>query len=154
GAANHHRAGRRGAGSGARAGPPLRLLRLGGDPAGGSAATRRRPGRGGGGARPTQARAQAPVRSVRRRRAGGRSASNQGGGSGLLVRVHLDTDFLIFALGSAGPERRRLLKLADSPALLQMSAVAWYEFARGPRLPEQLAVARSFFAADEGIIPL
>lgn len=25
-----------------------------------------------------------------------------------------------------------------------MSAVAWYEFARGPRTPEQLAVARSF----------
>ena len=32
-----------------------------------------------------------------------------------------------------------------------MSAVAWYEFARGPRTPEQLAVARSFFG-EEGIV--
>lgn len=34
-----------------------------------------------------------------------------------------------------------------------MSAVAWYEFSRGPRTPQQLAVARSFFSAD-GVIPL
>jgi predicted nucleic acid-binding protein len=33
-----------------------------------------------------------------------------------------------------------------------MSAVAWYEFARGPRTPEQLSIARSFFF-DDGIIP-
>lgn len=33
-----------------------------------------------------------------------------------------------------------------------MSAVAWYEFSRGPRTPEQLAVARSFLA-DDGIVP-
>ena len=33
-----------------------------------------------------------------------------------------------------------------------MSAVAWYEFSRGPRLPEQLAAGRSFF--DEGgVVP-
>jgi predicted nucleic acid-binding protein len=32
-----------------------------------------------------------------------------------------------------------------------MSSIAWYEFSRGPRSPEQLAVARSFFG-DEGII--
>ena len=33
-----------------------------------------------------------------------------------------------------------------------MSAVAWYEFARGPRRPEQLAVARTFLL-DQGVIP-
>ena len=69
------------------------------------------------------------------------------------MRVHLDTDFLVYALSVSGPERQRLLGLAESGADLQMSAVAWYELARGPRTPEQLAVARSFFAAD-GIIPL
>lgn len=68
--------------------------------------------------------------------------------------VHLDTDFLIYALGTAGSERRRLLTLADSGDVVQMSAVAWYEFSRGPRTPEQLAVARSFFSATDGIVPL
>ncbi len=33
-----------------------------------------------------------------------------------------------------------------------MSAIAWYEFSRGPRTPQQLAVARSFFSPD-GIVP-
>lgn len=33
-----------------------------------------------------------------------------------------------------------------------MSAIAWYEFCRGPRLPEQLAVARTFLL-DDGVIP-
>jgi predicted nucleic acid-binding protein len=69
-----------------------------------------------------------------------------------LTRVHLDTDFLVFALAAAGKERRRLLELAGSDADLQISAVAWYEFSRGPRTPEQLAVARSLFFAD-GIVP-
>ena len=64
---------------------------------------------------------------------------------------HLDTDFLVYALSSAGPERRRLRALADSDAEIQMSAVAWYEFARGPRTPEQLAVARSFLG-EEGVL--
>ncbi len=68
------------------------------------------------------------------------------------MRVHFDTDFLVYALSSAGPERERLRELADSEAELQMSAVAWYEFSRGPRTPEQLAVARSFFSED-GIVP-
>ncbi len=68
------------------------------------------------------------------------------------MRYHLDTDFLIFALSAAGPERRRLTQLAESEAELQMSAVAWYEFSRGPRIPEQLSIARSFFF-DDGIVP-
>ena len=68
--------------------------------------------------------------------------------------VHLDTDFLIYALGTPGRERRRLLALADSGDVIQMSAVAWYEFSRGPRTPEQLAVARSFFPVTDGIVPL
>jgi predicted nucleic acid-binding protein len=68
------------------------------------------------------------------------------------VRVHLDTDFLIHALARAGKERRRLLELADSDAVIQISAIAWYEFTRGPRTPEQIAVARSFFAEDDGVV--
>ncbi len=67
--------------------------------------------------------------------------------------VHLDTDFLVVALARPGPERKRLRELAESDAEIQMSAVAWYEFARGPRTPDQLAVARSFFF-DDGIVPL
>ncbi len=63
---------------------------------------------------------------------------------------HLDTDFLVYALSGAGPERARLRALADSDAEIQMSAVAWYEFARGPRTPEQIAVARSFLG-EEGV---
>lgn len=69
------------------------------------------------------------------------------------MRIHLDTDFLVHALGRSGSERRRLLELADSEAVVQVSAIAWYEFSRGPRTPEQIAVARSFFAEDDGIVP-
>jgi predicted nucleic acid-binding protein len=68
------------------------------------------------------------------------------------MRYHLDTDFLVFALSSAGASRRRLIELADSEAEIQISAIAWYEFSRGPRTPEHLAVARSFFFED-GIVP-
>jgi predicted nucleic acid-binding protein len=68
------------------------------------------------------------------------------------MRVHLDTDFLVRALASQGPERRRLFELAASRAEMQMSSLAWYEFVRGPRSPEQVAVARSLFE-DDGIIP-
>ncbi|MBI2894820.1 MAG: type II toxin-antitoxin system VapC family toxin [Deltaproteobacteria bacterium] len=69
------------------------------------------------------------------------------------MRYHIDTDYLIVALGRSGKERRRLLAIADSDARLQMSAIAWYEFARGPRTPEQLAVARSLLDEEEGVIP-
>ena len=69
------------------------------------------------------------------------------------MRVHLDTDFMIVALSRAGAERQHLLDLAGTSDEIQISAVAWYEFCRGPRTPEQLAVARSFFF-DDGIIPL
>ncbi len=68
------------------------------------------------------------------------------------MRFHLDTDFLVYALAFAGPERQRLVDLAESENEMQMSSVAWYEFSRGPRTPEQLAVARSFFSED-GVIP-
>lgn len=68
------------------------------------------------------------------------------------MRYHLDTDFLVYALSSPGPERRRLLALSDSSCDIQISAVAWYEFARGPRTPEQLVVARSFLG-EHGIVP-
>ena len=69
------------------------------------------------------------------------------------MTVHLDTDFLVYALTVAGPERRRLLDVAESGRPIEMSAVAWYEFSRGPRTPEQLATARALFAGD-GIVPL
>ncbi len=68
------------------------------------------------------------------------------------MRYHLDTDFLVYALSSAGSERRRLRALGDSDDEVRMSAVAWYEFSRGPRTPEQLAVARSFLGED-GVVP-
>ena len=67
--------------------------------------------------------------------------------------VHLDTDFLVHALAASGPERRKLLEVAESGRTIEISAVAWYEFSRGPRTPEQLATARAFFT-DDGIIPL
>ena len=66
--------------------------------------------------------------------------------------VHLDTDFLVHTLSVSGPERKCLRELSDSPSNIRISAIAWYEFARGPRTPEQLAVARSFFL-DDGIVP-
>ena len=66
--------------------------------------------------------------------------------------VHLDTDFLLYALSVRGPERERLSELASSEAEIEISAVAWYEFSRGPRTAEQLAVARSFFGTA-GIVP-
>ena len=40
------------------------------------------------------------------------------------MRVHLDTDFLVYAISRSGPERRLLLEVADSEALVEMSAVA------------------------------
>ncbi len=65
---------------------------------------------------------------------------------------HLDTDFLVYALSSRGTERDRLRELTSGKAVIEMSAIAWYEFARGPRTPEQLAVARSLLA-DDGVVP-
>ena len=67
--------------------------------------------------------------------------------------VHVDTDVLVHAIAHAGPERARLSELAGSADDVQMSAVAWYEFCRGPRTPEQLAVARELLEAD-GVISL
>ena len=61
------------------------------------------------------------------------------------MRYHLDTDFLIRALAStSGSEFKRLEELAEGDAVFEMSALAWYEFARGPRKPEELSVALSF----------
>lgn len=66
--------------------------------------------------------------------------------------VHLDTDFLIFAVSRPGAERKRLVAHAESDDAIQISAVAWYEFCRGPRTPEQLALARALFL-DDGVVP-
>ena len=49
------------------------------------------------------------------------------------MSLHVDTDFLIYALETAGQERRRLLEVAESDHALCISSVAWYEFSRGPR---------------------
>ena len=65
--------------------------------------------------------------------------------------VHLDTDFLVWALSVRGPERRRFDELLSSPMRIEMSAIAWYEFCRGPRSQEQLAVARQAFGTG-GIV--
>jgi predicted nucleic acid-binding protein len=54
--------------------------------------------------------------------------------------IQLDTDFLIYALSRAGAERSRLRRAAESEAALQISAVAWYEFCRGPRFDGSMAV--------------
>lgn len=70
----------------------------------------------------------------------------------MVTRYHLDTDFLLKALLSSGPERKLLRSISDSPADIEMSALAWYEFSRGPRLPEQEAVAKSYLESD-GVIP-
>ena len=66
--------------------------------------------------------------------------------------VHLDTDFLVYALSVRGPERKRLDELPRYEAEIEISDVAWYEFSRGPRTVEQLVVARSLFGID-GIVP-
>jgi predicted nucleic acid-binding protein len=68
-----------------------------------------------------------------------------------VVIYHLDTDFLIHALFAPGDERRVLREIADSDSAIEISAIAWYEFCRGPRSPEQLAVARNFLE-DDGVI--
>ena len=68
-----------------------------------------------------------------------------------MTRYHLDTDFLVKALFASGPERELLRSVSDSPAEIEMSALAWYEFCRGPRLPQQEAVARSYLETD-GVI--
>ncbi len=68
------------------------------------------------------------------------------------MALHVDTDFLIYALETTGWERRRLRDVAESSHALCISSIAWYEFSRGPRTPEQLATARALFAED-GVIP-
>lgn len=69
----------------------------------------------------------------------------------MVTRCHLDTDFLVKALLSTGPERETLIRLSATRCELEMSSIAWYEFCRGPRTPEQLARARAHLE-DEGII--
>ena len=68
------------------------------------------------------------------------------------MAVHLDTDFLVISLTAAGPQRRRLREISASGQAIEISAIAWYEFSRGPRTPDQLATARAFFTED-GIVP-
>jgi len=63
--------------------------------------------------------------------------------------VHLDTDFLIKAVSTGGDERSRLLRLVGRNTPVGMSVVAWYEFARGPRTPEQLALASLVIEEDD-----
>ncbi len=69
----------------------------------------------------------------------------------MVARFHVDTDFLVYALATTGPERMRLRALAETDAVLEVSAIAWYELCRGPRTPEQVAVARLLFGEDRGV---
>ena len=69
------------------------------------------------------------------------------------MRVHLDNHFLVHALCRPGAERERLQSHERAGDVIEMSAIAWYEFSRGPRTPEQLAMARAIFDED-GIVPL
>ncbi len=66
-----------------------------------------------------------------------------------MTYVHLDADFLVKAVSAPGAERRQLLDLASSETPIGMSAVAWYEFTRGPRTPEQLALASMVIEEDD-----
>ncbi len=63
--------------------------------------------------------------------------------------VHLDTDFLVKAAATAGQERQQLIQLLEQEVPVGMSAIAWYEFSRGPRTPEQLAVAAFLIEEDD-----
>jgi predicted nucleic acid-binding protein len=69
----------------------------------------------------------------------------------MVSRYHLDTDFMLKAISIRGPEQSLLRRLSNSDAAIEISAIAWYEFCRGPRLPEQEALARSYLETD-GII--
>lgn len=69
-----------------------------------------------------------------------------------MSRIHLDTDFFVKAVSTPGVERDRLFEATASDALIKMSVVAWYEFARGPRTPEHLALA-SLIVEEEDIVP-
>ncbi|MBI3924453.1 MAG: type II toxin-antitoxin system VapC family toxin [Armatimonadetes bacterium] len=65
--------------------------------------------------------------------------------------VHLDASYLIRSLADR-QEWRKLEELAGGERPIRMSAIAWYEFCRGPRTPQQIAVARSFLL-EEGVVP-
>ena len=71
----------------------------------------------------------------------------------MVARYHLDTDFLVLATSHRrGDEHDHLLTLLRSKAFVEVSAIVWYEFVRGPRSLEVLAVARSLFG-DNGVLP-
>jgi predicted nucleic acid-binding protein len=70
----------------------------------------------------------------------------------MVIRYHLDTDFMLKAISAKGPEQTLLRRLSNTDGAIEISAIAWYEFCRGPRSPDQEALARSFLEAD-GIIP-
>jgi len=66
---------------------------------------------------------------------------------------HFDTDFLVWAVCAGGAERELAYRLLAGSAEIQICSAAWYEFCRGPRTPEEIAVARCLFPED-GVIPL
>ena len=68
-----------------------------------------------------------------------------------MVRYHFDTDFLVKALVTRGPERDLFKRVSATVCEIEMSSIAWYEFSRGPRTPEQLARARAHLE-PEGVI--
>ena len=70
----------------------------------------------------------------------------------MVIRYHLDTDFMLKAISAKGPEQTLLRRLSNTDAAIEISAIVWYEFCRGPRSPDQEALARSYLETD-GIIP-
>ena len=63
------------------------------------------------------------------------------------MTVHLDTALLVHAFSSV--ERRAIVDRATERGdYLLISSVVLYEWLRGPRSPEQLALADAFFPSD------
>jgi predicted nucleic acid-binding protein len=65
--------------------------------------------------------------------------------------VHLDTSALIDAL--TGPRRslETLIRLADDGHRLTLSAIALYEWSRGPRTKSELAAQEAVFPSEQAV---
>jgi predicted nucleic acid-binding protein len=70
-----------------------------------------------------------------------------------LKLYHFDTDFLIWAVCTRGQERELAYSLLSGNTQLNISSAAWYEFCRGPRTPQEIAVARCLFPED-GVVAM
>ncbi len=64
----------------------------------------------------------------------------------------LDTSFLVDSLAGARPAREALRALLDNRERLFLPSIVVYEWARGPRTPEEIAVQRALFPGNR-VIP-